>query len=41
MPHYVEVATALPKTQTGKVQKYRLRERGLTPVTWDREVARP
>jgi len=27
VPRYVEVATALPKTQTGKVQKYRLRER--------------
>jgi crotonobetaine/carnitine-CoA ligase len=41
VPRYVEVTTALPKTQTGKVQKFRLRERGLTPATWDREAPRP
>ena len=39
VPRYVEVVDALPKTQTGKVRKYTLRERGLTPETWDREAA--
>ena len=39
VPRYVEVVDALPKTQTGKIRKYALRERGLTPETWDREAA--
>ncbi len=39
VPRYVEVVDALPKTQTGKIQKYDLRARGLTPETWDREAA--
>ena len=39
VPRYVEVADALPKTQTGKIQKYALRERGLARGTWDREAA--
>ena len=39
VPRYVEMADALPMTQTGKVRKYTLRERGLTPQTWDREAA--
>jgi crotonobetaine/carnitine-CoA ligase len=28
-----------PLTPTGRVQKYVLRERGVTPETWDREAA--
>ena len=39
VPRYVEVVDALPKTQTGKIQKYVLRERGITSDTWDREAA--
>ena len=39
VPRYVEIVNALPKTQTGKVRKYALRERGLAPGTWDRETA--
>ena len=39
VPRYVEVVETLPKTQTGKIRKYTLRERGLTPATWDREEA--
>ena len=39
VPRYVEIADALPKTQTGKIRKYALRERGPTPRTWDREAA--
>ena len=30
----------LPRTENGKVQKYRLRERGITAATWER-TARP
>jgi crotonobetaine/carnitine-CoA ligase len=30
----------LPSTESGKVQKYKLRERGVTDNTWDREAAR-
>jgi crotonobetaine/carnitine-CoA ligase len=26
-------------TENGKVQKFRLRERGVTAATWDREAA--
>ena len=26
-------------TENGKVQKYKLRERGITAATWDREKA--
>ncbi len=39
IPRYVDVIDALPKTPTGKIQKFPLRERGLTPTTWDRERA--
>jgi len=39
LPRYLEFADALPKTPTGKVQKYPLRERGTGPLTWDRERA--
>lgn len=39
VPRYVEFVTELPHTPTGRVQKFQLRERGLTPQTWDREAA--
>jgi carnitine-CoA ligase len=39
IPRYVDVIDALPKTPTGKIQKFPLRERGLTASTWDREKA--
>jgi carnitine-CoA ligase len=29
----------LPSTESGKVQKYKLRERGVTVTTWDREAS--
>jgi crotonobetaine/carnitine-CoA ligase len=41
VPRYVDVVDALPKTPTGKIQKFDLRARGVTPTTWDREQARP
>jgi crotonobetaine/carnitine-CoA ligase len=39
VPRYVEIAASLPKTPTGKIQKYSLRERGVTAATWDRVAA--
>ena len=36
IPRYLEFMTELPMTESGKVQKYRLRERGVTDKTWDR-----
>ena len=36
VPRYLEVLDELPKTPTGKIQKYVLRERGLGARTWDR-----
>ena len=39
VPRYVEFVTSLPRTPTEKVEKYRLRERGVTAGTWDRLAA--
>jgi crotonobetaine/carnitine-CoA ligase len=39
VPRYVEFVAALPTTENGKVQKYKLSERGVTGATWDREAA--
>ena len=39
IPRFIEFVTALPMTENGKVQKFRLRERGVTAATWDREAA--
>lgn len=38
VPRFIELIAELPKTPTGKIQKFPLRERGLTPDTWDREA---
>ncbi len=38
VPRYLEFVPDLPCTENGKVQKYRLRERGITARTWDREA---
>jgi crotonobetaine/carnitine-CoA ligase len=35
VPRYVELLPELPQTPTGRVQKYKLRERGVTHTTWD------
>ena len=32
VPRYIDVVDELPRTENGKVQKYRLRERGVTPA---------
>ncbi len=39
VPRYVRIMDQLPKTPTEKVQKVILREEGVSPDTWDREVA--
>jgi crotonobetaine/carnitine-CoA ligase len=39
VPRYVLFVDALPYTPTNKVQKFRLRERGVTPDTWDARAA--
>jgi carnitine-CoA ligase len=41
VPRYVEFVSELPLTENGKVRKQVLRDRGLTPATWDREAATP
>jgi carnitine-CoA ligase len=39
VPRYLDFVTILPTTESGKVQKYKLTERGVTETTWDREAA--
>lgn len=39
VPRYLEFVPGLPKTPTNRVEKYRLREAGITKNTWDREKA--
>ena len=36
IPRYIDVVEGLPRTENGKVQKYKLRERGVTAASWDR-----
>ncbi|MGC1778948.1 MAG: ATP-dependent acyl-CoA ligase [Xanthobacteraceae bacterium] len=36
VPRFIEFVDTLPMTENGKVQKYKLRERGITHGTWDR-----
>jgi len=38
LPRFIAFVDTLPTTENGKVQKYKLRERGVTPGTWDREA---
>ena len=38
VPRYLQFVDALPVTENGKVTKYKLRERGVTAETWDREA---
>lgn len=37
VPRFVEFSKALPKTANEKVQKAKLRDTGVTEITWDRE----
>jgi len=40
VPCYLDVVGDLPRTENGKVQKFVLRDRGVTATTWDR-LAKP
>ena len=37
VPRFIEYLDEIPKTPSSKIQKNKLRERGLTESTWDRE----
>jgi carnitine-CoA ligase len=37
VPRFIEFVDELPVTENGKVQKFKLRDRGVTARTWDRE----
>lgn len=39
VPRYLRFVPALPKTPTEKIQKYVIRDLGITEDTWDREVS--
>ena len=39
VPRYIEFVEAFPLTANSKVQKYKLRERGVTASTWDRDAS--
>ena len=39
IPRFVRIDKSLPKTGTQRVQKNKLREKGVTKDTWDREKA--
>jgi carnitine-CoA ligase len=39
VPRFLETVPELPLTPNGKVRKFVLRDRGVTPTTWDREAA--
>lgn len=36
VPRYIELLQDLPRTENGKIQKYKLRDRGVTASTWER-----
>ncbi|MEJ7931297.1 ATP-dependent acyl-CoA ligase [Ramlibacter sp. AN1015] len=40
LPRYIDFVADLPRTENGKVQKYKLRERGVPPGCWDAAAAR-
>ncbi|HSC64181.1 MAG TPA: ATP-dependent acyl-CoA ligase [Caldimonas sp.] len=39
IPRFIDIVDELPRTENGKVQKYKLRERGATASAWDRQAA--
>jgi crotonobetaine/carnitine-CoA ligase len=39
IPRYIEIRDELPRTPTNKIQKFQLRQEGVTERTWDREAA--
>ena len=39
VPRFIDIRDDLPRTENGKIQKFRLREEGITATAWDREAA--
>ena len=39
VPRYLEYVDEIPKTPSSKIQKNKLRDRGLSNTTWDRDAA--
>jgi crotonobetaine/carnitine-CoA ligase len=39
IPRFIDFLADLPRTENGKIQKFKLRERGPGERTWDREAA--
>ncbi|MCB1474661.1 MAG: AMP-binding protein [Rhodobiaceae bacterium] len=39
VPRYVRIVKAMPRTPTNKIEKYKIRQEGVTADTWDREAA--
>jgi crotonobetaine/carnitine-CoA ligase len=39
VPRFIDFVPNLPRTENGKIRKYELRDRGITPTAWDREAA--
>jgi crotonobetaine/carnitine-CoA ligase len=40
IPRYFDLVQDLPRTENGKVQKYKLREQGITSTAWERKIQR-
>jgi crotonobetaine/carnitine-CoA ligase len=40
IPRFIDVVAELPRTENGKVQKFRLRELGVTASAWDRDAGK-
>jgi crotonobetaine/carnitine-CoA ligase len=38
VPRYVEIVDSLPKTPSERIEKGKVRERGITPAAWDAEM---
>ena len=41
IPRYVDIVADLPRTENGKVKKFKLREQGVNASTWDRQSTLP
>ncbi|MGV3551775.1 ATP-dependent acyl-CoA ligase [Rhizobium sp.] len=39
VPRFLDIVTALPLTENGKIRKVALRQAGITPTAWDRDAA--
>ena len=39
VPRFIDLRDDLPRTENGKIQKYKLRDQGVSSSTWDRQTA--